>query len=476
MSAPLWTREDFVAGAGGTPRGDLGAEITGISIDTRTITEGEAFFAIKGDRFDGHDFVGMALEKGASVAVISVDKYDGLPKGGRYLVVDDPLKAMERLAVASRARSNARIVAVTGSVGKTGTKEALRLTLGASGKVHASVASFNNHWGVPLTLARMPADVDYGVFEIGMSAPNEITPLVKMVRPHVAIITTVQAVHLEFFESVEHIAKAKAEIFKGLEPGGVAILNRDNNQFDLLMFLAKAENINEIRTFGETQNADSFTESIRPQAGSSAVRARILGEEISYTIGAGGRHHVQNSLAVLTAVVELGASLSQAGKALATMHAPKGRGEVTVLHLGEGTAELLDESYNANPASMRAALSVLGEAQVVPPGRRIAVLGDMRELGEDSDRLHAELADPLLASNADAVFCAGPHMRKLWERVPQRLRVMYAEQAADLEDRLLQEVKPGDVIMIKGSLGTKMGPLVDALKTQYPPKDDSAAG
>lgn len=475
MIAPLWTRDDFIAGANGTPKGELGQDITGISIDSRTIEAGEAFFAIKGDRYDGHDFVGTALANGASVAVVSGDKLDNLPSTGRYLIVDDPLAAMERLAVASRARSNARIVAVTGSVGKTGTKEALRLALGRSGKVHASVASFNNHWGVPLTLARMPADVDFGVFEIGMSAPGEITPLVKMVRPHVAIITTVQAVHLEFFESVEHIAQAKAEIFKGLEPGGVAILNRDNNQFDLLMFLAKADHVQEIRTFGENQNADSFTEDVRRKAGSSAVSARILGEQLSYTLGAGGRHHVHNSLAVLTAVVELGGNLALAGEALADMRAPKGRGEVTVLQLPKGTAELLDESYNANPASMRAALSVLGEAEITPPGRRIAVLGDMRELGEDGPKLHAELSDPVNEAGVEALFCAGPQMKQLWDRVPQGLRVMYAEQAADLQDRLLQEIRPGDVVMVKGSLGTRMGPLVEALKTDYPPQNDDAA-
>jgi UDP-N-acetylmuramoyl-tripeptide--D-alanyl-D-alanine ligase len=293
---------------------------------------------------------------------------------------------LRRLGTAARARTDARIVAVTGSVGKTGTKEALRLTLERSGKVHASVASFNNHWGVPLTLARMPADTEYGVFEIGMNHAGEITPLVKMVRPHVAIITTVQPVHLEFFGSVEKIAQAKAEIFSGLEPDGTAILNRDNDQYDLLSFLATTAGIDHVLTFGENPTADARIEKISRQEGGSSVQATILGQDITYKIGAPGQHHVKNSLAVLTAVAELGADLALAGLALAEMRAPKGRGAAARLKRPDGMFELIDESYNANPASMRAALSVLGEASVSRPGRRIAVLGDMLELGGEADR------------------------------------------------------------------------------------------
>ena len=299
------------------------------------------------------------------------------------------------------------MVAVTGSVGKTGTKEALRLTLEPSGKVHASVASFNNHWGVPLTLARMPADTDFGVFEIGMNHAGEITPLVQMVRPHVAIITTVQPVHLEFFDSVEQIAKAKAEIFDGLEPGGIAILNRDNLQFDLLKFLAATKGIATIQTFGETASADSHTENVVSYPAGSSVDASILGQEITYKIGAPGKHHVKNSLAVLTAVADLGADLAKAGLVLDSMRAPKGRGEVSRLPMPNGELNLIDESYNANPASMRAALAVLGEAPVTRPGRRIAVLGDMRELGPDAERLHADLLRPITDAGIDAVYCAG---------------------------------------------------------------------
>lgn len=475
MSDPLWTLDAFVEATGGDARGDVASQVTGISIDSRTLEPGDAFIAIKGDRLDGHDYVAAALEAGASLALVANDRLKDLPEDGRYVVVADPLEAMRQLGIAARARSKARIVAVTGSVGKTGTKEALRLTLEPSGKVHASVASFNNHWGVPLTLARMPEDTEYGVFEIGMNHADEIRPLVKMVRPHVAIITTVQPVHLEFFDSVEQIAKAKAEIFEGLEPDGIAILNKDNRQFDLLRFLASTAGVSKVHTFGEDSGADSHTENVASYPGGSSVDASILGQEITYKIGAAGNHHVKNSLAVLTAVSDLGADLAKAGLALDAMRSPRGRGEVTRLPVKGGEVALIDESYNANPASMRAALTVLGEAEVTAPGRRIAVIGDMRELGTDADRLHGELSGPIVEKGIDAVYCAGPHMHALWDLLPQALKAHYCEEAKDLEEVLLKDVRPGDVVMIKGSLGTRMGPLVEALKKEYPPADDSEA-
>ncbi|MEM8703529.1 MAG: UDP-N-acetylmuramoylalanyl-D-glutamyl-2,6-diaminopimelate--D-alanyl-D-alanine ligase [Pseudomonadota bacterium] len=475
MSDPLWKLDAFAEAAGGRIRGEADAEITGISIDSRSLEPGDAFIAIKGDRFDGHDYAAAALEAGAGVAVVAENRLSELPEDGRYVVVADPLEAMRQLGIAARARTNARIVAVTGSVGKTGTKEALRLTLEQSGKVHASVASFNNHWGVPLTLARMPADTEYGVFEIGMNHHGEITPLVKMVRPHVAIITTVQPVHLEFFDSVEKIAQAKAEIFEGLEPDGIAILNRDNRQFDLLRFLATTAGVSRVQTFGLDPSADSHAENVVSYAGGSSVDASILGTEITYKVGAPGKHVVKNSLAVLTAVQDLGADLAKAGLALDGMKPPKGRGEVSRLMTSGGEFDLVDESYNANPASMRAAISVIGETPVTRPGRRIAVIGDMRELGVEADRLHAELLDPITEAQIDAVYCAGPHMHALWQRLPQHLRSHYSEDAKDLEDVILRDVRPGDVVMIKGSLGTRMGPLVEALKKEFPPADDTAA-
>lgn len=473
MSAPLWTRADFLTATGGEARGDIPDEITGISIDSRTLAPGDAYVAIVGDRLDGHDFAGAALEAGAALALVARDKLADLPEGGRYVVVEDPLQALRDLGIAARARSFARIVAVTGSVGKTSTKEALRLALARSGKVHASVASFNNHWGVPLTLARMPADTEYGVFEIGMNHAGEITPLVKMVRPHVAIITTVQPVHLEFFDSVEHIAQAKAEIFNGLEPEGVAILNKDNDQFDLLKFHAGLAGVRNIRTFGEDPTSDSVMEKMSLQAGGSSIQARILGQEFTYKIGIPGKHQVRNSLAVLTAVVEMGADLALAGLALAEMQAPKGRGAVIKLALADGQACLIDETYNANPASMRAALAVLGETPVRLPGRRIAVLGDMRELGTDADRLHQELLEPIQAANVDLVYLTGPHMHTLWERLPKARRGGYADVSTGLVDMLTSDVRAGDVMMIKGSLGTRMGPVMEALKKEFASAEDA---
>ncbi|NBN63368.1 UDP-N-acetylmuramoylalanyl-D-glutamyl-2,6-diaminopimelate--D-alanyl-D-alanine ligase [Microvirga tunisiensis] len=475
MSLPLWTLEEFVRAVDGTVAGTPADAITGISIDSRTLEPGDAFVAIAGERFDGHDFVEAALTAGASLALVARDRLASLPADGRYVVVEDVLEALRQLGRAARARSSARIVAVTGSVGKTSTKEALRLALSRCGKTHASVASFNNHWGVPLTLARMPRDVAFGVFEIGMNHAGEITPLVQMVRPHVAIITTVQAVHLEFFDSVEGIAKAKAEIFNGLEPGGVAILNQDNDQFDLLTFLARTTGVETIRTFGEREGTDGQLLRAVGQTGTSVVQARILGEEITYKIGAPGRHFVVNSLAVLLAVVELGADLALAGLALSELSAPKGRGAQTRLLVPGGSITIIDESYNANPASMRAALSLLGESPVALPGRRIAVVGDMLELGETAAQLHAELVEPMQAAKVDRVYCAGPLMHALWQRLPTQMRAHYAEQSAALLEPLKEDLRAGDVIMIKGSLGSRMGPLVEALKQDYAAADETVA-
>lgn len=475
MSLPLWTLEEFAAAVSGAVVGTPAEAITGVSIDSRTLEPGEAFIAIAGDRFDGHDFVEAALKAGASLALVARDRLASLPADGRYVVVDDVLEGLRCLGRAARARVSARIVAVTGSVGKTGTKEALRLALSRCGKTHASVASFNNHWGVPLTLARMPRDVDFGVFEIGMNHAGEITPLVQMVRPHVAIITTVQPVHLEFFDSVESIAKAKAEIFSGLEPGGVAILNRDNDQFDLLTFLAKTGGVTTIRTFGEGAGSDGKLLKHLSQGGTSVVQARILGEEITYKIGAPGRHFVMNSLAVLLAIVEMGADLALAGLALAELSAPKGRGAQTRLSLPGGPAILIDESYNANPASMRAALSLLADVKPEAGGRRIAVLGDMLELGETSRALHAELAAPIASAAVNVVYCCGPMMHALWENLPAAQRGLYAEASSGLADRLREDLRAGDVIMIKGSLGSRMGPLVEALKQDYAAADETVA-
>ena len=466
MSA-LWTLQAMREAMGAETRGAMPHEIVGLSIDSRTIGKGEAYFAIKGDVHDGHSFVAAAIKNGASVAVVEqaqADKFAGLP----LLVVPDVLDGLGRLALASRARLKARIIAVTGSVGKTSTKEGLRCVLSAQGETHASVASFNNHWGVPLSLARCPAHVQYAIFEIGMNHAGEIEPLVKMVRPHVAIVTTVEPVHLEFFRSVEAIADAKAEIFAGVEPGGAAVLNLDNPQFARLRDAAQNAGIKHVVTFGEHAAADARLLDVSLHATSSAVHAKILGHDVTYKLGMPGQHMAMNSLAVLAAATHAGADLVHSALALSQMQAPAGRGARARLGVGGGEVLLIDESYNANPASMRAAISVLGKAPIGPRGRRIAILGDMLELGPGGAELHAELAESLRVNAIDLVFCCGPLMRSLWEALPSNLRGGYAESSATLEGEVAPSIRAGDALMIKGSLGSKMKLVVEALHRRFP--------
>ena len=470
MSEKLWGFDEFVAGMKGRPTA-AGPTISGISIDSRTVQPGDAFFAIRGDRFDGHRFVGAAAGHGATVAVVASDQLAGL---GRMtiplVVVSDVLEALQDLARASRARSTARIAAVTGSVGKTSTKEMLGHVLGAQGATHFSPASFNNHWGVPLTLSRMPADSRFAVFEIGMNHAGEITPLVAQVRPHVAIITNIEAVHLEFFpDGVDGITRAKAEIFSGVEPGGSVILNGDSPQFERLALLAMDAGINNVLSFGTGRDADARLEALDMQADHSRVSARILDQQIEFTIGAPGRHLVQNALSVLLAVAQLGGDASEAATALGNLTAPKGRGARHELAIGQGHVTLIDESYNASPTSMRAAITVLAQARTAGAGQRIAVLGDMRELGEDTLQLHAELVEPLVTAGIDRVYLSGTSMLALWEVLPEPMRGHYAETANELEAILLDEIAAGDVVMVKGSNGSRMAPIVEALKTRFAP-------
>jgi len=470
----LWTSEDMTAAIGGRPIGTLPEGIMGISIDSRSIGEGEAFFAIRGDRVDGHDFASMAVANGASLIVVSEAKLPALGKLiAPMIVVDDVLAALGRLAVASRERSNAQIIGVTGSVGKTTTKEMLRHVLAPSGKVHAAVASFNNHWGVPLTLARMPADAEFGVFEIGMNHPDEIRPLVKMVRPHVAMITTIAAAHLGHFKSLEEIAAAKAEIFEGVEPGGAVILNRDIRQFGFLEQKAQEAGISRIYTFGQHAKADFRLADFEGNAESSTVWAVLNGETLEIHIGAPGRHIAENAMAALGAALLVGADMVKAVEALAGLKAVKGRGERHLLGIGEGHLTLIDESYNANPASMRAAIALLASATPELTGRRIAVLGDMLEMGEFSAKLHEDLAGPLLAAGIEHVWLAGAEMAALRDALPESVHVEYREKTQELADFAVRSVMPGDVVMVKSSLGLGFGRIVAALLDNYPAFSDT---
>jgi UDP-N-acetylmuramoyl-tripeptide--D-alanyl-D-alanine ligase len=472
---PLWSVEAMTQAMGAERAGPLPAAVTGLSIDTRSIVPGEAFFAIAGEHRDGHDFVAAALAAGAGLAVVATDKRSGFAAQAPLLVVADVLAALGELARAARSRSAAKILGVTGSVGKTSTKEALRLALGADGETHASVASYNNHWGVPLSLARCPQTARYAVLEIGMNHAGEIEPLTRLAHPHVAIITTVEPVHLEFFGSVEAIADAKAEIFLGLEAGGAAVINRDNPQFARLRRHAEDAGVGRIISFGEHVEADArlIKSSLHPDC--STVQARILGADLTYKLGAPGRHVVHNSLAVLAAVALVGADLALAGLALAQLRPATGRGSRITLDTRDGTALLIDESYNANPASMRAALALLGQAEIGKHGRRIAVLGDMLELGSRGAELHRQLLESVIAHGVDLVLCCGPLMHALWEALPSERRAGYAETSALLEPQVLAAIRPGDTVMVKGSLGSRMGPLVKALERRYSRREVSAA-
>ena len=470
MADALWTSEELVAATGGRLEGKVTASLNGVSIDSRNIAAGDIFVAIKGENHDGHDFVAAALAGGAGLAMVSRPT-DAMRAAGPMLVVrDDPLRGLEKIGRAARARSHAQIVAVTGSVGKTSTKEMLRVALSTSGKTHASAASYNNHWGVPLTLARMARNTAYGVFEIGMNHAGEITPLVGMVRPHVAIITNVGQTHLGHFDSVEGIADAKAEIFSGIVSGGHAIINRDNPYFDRLTAAARSADVENIVSFGRHRDAEIRLERLVLHGECCCITARVLGEDLIYKLGVPGEHMAMNSLAALGAVKLMGADLARAGLALAAVEPAKGRGVRQRLGAPGGDIMLIDESYNANPASVRAALALLAQAKPGRGGRRIAVLGDMLELGDHGPKLHGDLAGPVDAAQVDALYAAGPLMAHLWTKTPASKQGAYARTSEELREALVANLRAGDVVMIKGSLGSRMGPLAEAIRTAYPPR------
>lgn len=457
----LWTATQAQIATGGTLSGpDWSA--TGVSIDSRSVAAGDLFIALAGPNHDGHAYVKTAIAGGAAAALVHriPDGCDGLP----LLLVDDTMAGLQALGRAARDRSSARIVAVTGSVGKTGTKEMLALALSAQGQTHWSVGSFNNHWGVPLSLARMPAESRFAVFELGMNHPGEIIPLVAMVRPHVAIVTTVELVHAGHFASVAEIADAKAEIFTGLEPGGTAVLNRDNRYFRRLAEAATAAGVGNILTFGSHIDADARLLDCAVDPAETAVLALLRDKALAYRIGVPGLHWAMNSLAVVLAAGALGADAEAAARSLATMTPPKGRGERHRITVPGGTAELIDESYNASPVSMKAAIATLAAAKPGKNGRRMAVLGDMLELGDDSAALHAGIAEAVVAWGIDLVHTAGPLAAHLRAALPADRRGAHALNSEELAPLVKACVKAGDVVMVKGSAGSRMGRVVKALQ------------
>jgi UDP-N-acetylmuramoyl-tripeptide--D-alanyl-D-alanine ligase len=468
----LWSLSELSAVFGSEAEGE-GRPVTGVSIDSRTLRTGDLFVALK-DQRDGHDFVSSAFRSGAAAALVE-KSYRRRDDDGALFRVSDTLAGLEALGRAGRARlkTNARIVAVTGSAGKTGTKEMLRACLSKLGPTHASEKSYNNHWGVPLTLARMPQDTLFGVFEIGMNHAGEIRPLTKMVRPHAAIITTVEAVHLEHFPSVAAIADAKGEIFEGLEVGGTAIIKHDSPYAARLMDIAKQCNARPM-TFGFSVGADVRGEDLKLSDEGSDMAVLVGGRAFRFHLAMPGRHIAENALAVAAAISALGADLERALPALATLLPPSGRGARCMLHVDGGEALLIDESYNANPASMRAALLTLGSVPRRKFPRRIAVLGDMLELGAEAPLLHLGLKDAVEEADIDLVFACGHNMKNLYDALPAAKRGGYASTPSALEATLMSHLRSGDAIMFKASNGTRLGPLVAVLKARFE-REGSAA-
>ncbi len=464
----LWTAAEAAAATGGQARGTW--SVDGVSIDTRTIAGGDLFVALKAAR-DGHDFVAQALEKGAGAAIVSRVP-EGVPDTAPLLVVDDVLAALERLGAAGRARCSARVVAVTGSVGKTSTKEMLATVLARQGRCHAAEASFNNHWGVPLTLARMPVETDFAVIEIGMNHPGEISPLAKLARPHVAMITTVAAVHLEAFDDVEGIAREKAAIFDGLEPAGVALYNGDIETAPILRAAAETR-AGRVESFGAGSDNTLRLTHLNLTDEATVLQARVHGQDQLVRLSSPGRHFATNALAVLGGVSALGGDVTLAARDLCLWHPPTGRGTRervmldTVENLG---VTLIDDAFNANPTSMAAALDVLVATRPtdgigrVSHGRRVAVLGDMLELGSEAAQMHRELADLTPMAEVDLVHCVGPMMRGLWEALPAEKQGRFSENADDLAAQAHDLIDAGDVVLVKGSKGSRVSRVVDAVR------------
>jgi len=469
----LWTSDEAQKATGGKATGPAWTA-SGVSIDSRTVESGDLFVALVGPSHDGHDHVASALTEGAAAALVHKVP-DGLADDAPLLLVGDTLDGLRDLGAASRARTRAKVVGVTGSVGKTGTKEMLKLALGAD-VTHASVGSFNNHWGVPLSLARMPAESRNAVLELGMNHAGEIAPLSALVRPDIAIVTTVEAVHLEFFASTREIAEAKAEIFTGVTAGGIAILPRDNPYYGLLRERAEAAGITRFASFGTHIEADARLLDFAVAEDKTLVFALIKDTPISYAIGVPGRPWAMNSLAVLLAADAAGIPVDRAAAALAGMTPPKGRGQRKTLRWGDGVITVIDESYNASPVSVRAALATLGGIRPVKGGRRIAVLGDMLELGEQGPSLHRGLAEQIDQFAIDQVFTAGPLMGGLFDVLSSEKKGAAAPDSAQLAPMVAARLMAGDVVMVKGSAGSRMSRVVSHLDDLATPMAPVANG
>ncbi len=457
MSA-LWTSQEIAAATGTKIAGNFQAN--GVSIDTRSLKPGDIFVALMGET-DGHRFAAQAIEKGAAASIVSKKPAENnAPE--KYVLVADTTHALEDLGRYRRAQLKGKIIGLTGSVGKTSAKEMLKIILEDQGKTDATSGNLNNHFGVPLTLANFSRDLDYAVVEMGMNHAGEISKLTKIARPHVVLITTVEAVHLEFFHSVEGIAYAKAEIFEGVEPGGTAILNRDNPYYALLLKQAKNHGITKVISFGKHEDADYRLIKATRKGSLQEIEMDASGTKITYTLQGTGTHHVINSLGVLATAIAGGANLQKAAASLARFELEDGRGRAAKLTFEDKTITLIDDSYNASPASMRAAFEILGH--YAGHGRTLAALGDMRELGPEAANFHAALADDLRAQGIHLVFTAGPLMRYLHDALSPGLRAVHTETAMDLLPVLLEHLRHDDILLIKGSHGSHMWKLAEALQ------------
>jgi UDP-N-acetylmuramoyl-tripeptide--D-alanyl-D-alanine ligase len=454
----LWTSDEVAQALGAVITASF--EANDVTFDSRAVGNGDLFFALKGETTDGHGFVAEAMKRGAAAAVVSRDVENA---GGTLIRVPDTMKALVNLGHAARRRSRARIASVTGSVGKTSTKDALRAMLSAQAPTSASAASFNNHVGVPISLARLPREARYGVFEIGMNHPGEIEPLARQVEAHVGVVTNVGPAHIGFMGSEEAIVDEKACLFAGMAQGAVAVLNRDGKHYERLAGHARRFGVSRIVGFGRGETADARLVACSLQDSGSDVVALIQGRRIEYRLGAAGEHWVLNSIAALAVVEALGADVEQAAASLAGVSASPGRGARRFLKFGNGTVELLDESYNANPMSVRAMLAILARTEPAKGGRRLLALGDMRELGDRADAFHAGLADAVLASGATQVFLCGPHMEALWRKLEPAQRGVHRPDSMALAGEVAAALRAGDVIAVKGSLGSKMKHVVDAI-------------
>lgn len=456
MTAPLWTAFDIAAAVDGEVHG--GFEASGVAFDSREIGSGDLFIALAGEHTDGHRFLDKVFAAGGAGAIVSA------PCDGPHVRVTDTMRALEALAIASRARMPGKVIGVTGSVGKTGTKEALFACLDRAlrGRIHRSVKSYNNHTGVPLSLARMPADTHIGVFEMGMNHSGELAALTRLVRPHVAIVTAIAPAHSAYFASESEIADAKGEIFQGLEPGGTAIIPHDSPHRDRLIAAAKPY-AGRILTFGHDRAADVHVQDVIPLERGTLVSLILPDAELTFTIAPPGDHWVSNAMAVIAAVWAVGGDLAAAGLAFADMDGLPGRGQRTRISVGDGEALVIDESYNANPASMAATIKMLGEEAAE---RRIVVLGEMRELGSGSAAFHADLAGPLREAGVNYALLVGTEMTALANALEGRIDFAHVADADAALESIEALVAPGDAILIKGSNAIGLSRLVAHLRTR----------